>query len=209
MSFSFFPKTPKFFDLFLKQHDLVKQSSAQLYSLFSDFSNIAEKCKSIANLESIGNEVSNEINKELSQSFITPIDREDVHAINIAQENLLNSIKSISSRVSLYKSDGIHAPSLNLIEFLNEIIEQTSLMYKKIQTKKEADEHHSTIKSIKSQSDLLLLVALGELYETKITDPAQTMNLLIWIQIYDRIEHAIAAGEVLSNVLEGVSLKNV
>jgi hypothetical protein len=208
MGFSFFPKTPKFFDLFIKQNEFIQQASISLLSLFSDFTGIAEKCFIIANLESQGNEISDEITKQLSLSFITPIDREDIHAINISQENLLNSIKAISSRVSLYQSDGINRTSIDLIENLKEIINETTDMFAKIQMKKAADEHHTKIKNIKYQSDLLLLVALGELYETEIKLPVQITYILIWTQIYDRIEQAISAAEILCHVLEGVSLKN-
>jgi hypothetical protein len=208
MGFSFFPKTPKFFDLFLKQNELIIQASNTLFSLFSDFTQVAEKCLTIANLESQGNEISDEVTKQLSLSFITPIDREDIHAVNIAQENLLNSIKAISSRVSLYQSDGIHKAAIDLIENIKEMIEESAQMFSKIQMKKEADENHSKIKNIKYQSDLLLLVALGELYETEIIEHSQTTYILIWTQIFDRIEHAVSSAEVLGNVLEGVSLKN-
>jgi uncharacterized protein Yka (UPF0111/DUF47 family) len=209
MGFSFFPKTPKFFDLFLKQNELIRQAALTLNSLFSDFISIADKCSVITDLESQGNEISDEITRQLSLSFITPIDREDIHDINIAQENLLNSIKAISSRVSLYQSNGINKTSISLIENFKEIIEETVQMFIKIKIKKEADEHHKKIKNIKFQSDLLLLVALGELYETQIINHSQTTYILIWTQIYDRIEQAISAAEILGNILEGVSLKNV
>jgi hypothetical protein len=209
MSFSFFPKSPKFFDLFLKQNELIQQAAINLFSLFTDFTNIAEKCKTIADLESKGNEISDEVTKQLSLSFITPFDREDIHSINIAQENLINSIKSISSRVSLYQSNGIYKASIDLMVNFKEMIEESALMFTKIKTKKEADEHHSKIKNIKYQSDLLLLVAFGELYETEINDHSLTTYILIWTQILDRIEHAICEAEILGNILEGVSLKNV
>lgn len=209
MAFSFFPKSPKFFEMFLKQHSFIVQSVSALTSLFREFKDLSAKCSVISNLESQGNEISEEILKELSRAFITSIDREDIHALNIAQENLLNSIKSISSRVSLYKSEAIHKPSLNLAEYLQEIVAETTNMFNKIQAKQTADEHHYKIKKLKSEADLLLLVALGELYETEVTNPQQSINIMIWAQIYDRLEHSLAYAETLSNVLEGVSLKNV
>lgn len=208
MGFSFFPKTVKFFELFTKQYDLVKQSSIVLYDLFSNFSDIPSKCSQISELESQGNEISNEITRQLSLSFITPIDREDIHGINNSQESLLNSIKAISSRVGFYQAKNIPQGAIELLSYLKEIIFEVENMLNKINQKKEADIHHAKIKGIKYQSDLLLLVSLGEIYEKEIDDKKEIKEILIWSQIYDRIEHALQAADILSNTLEGVSLKN-
>jgi uncharacterized protein Yka (UPF0111/DUF47 family) len=118
-------------------------------------------------------------------------------------------LKAISSRVSLNRSERIQKASLELIEYLNEMIAETNLMLKCIQTKKIADPHHSNIKKLKTKSELLLLVALGELFESEAKDFSQSVYLMIWAQIYESIERAIADTEVLSNVLEGASIKNV
>jgi len=74
------------------------------------------KCEKIKQLEIQGNLISREISTELSQTFITPLDREDIHAFNMAQEDLLNAIRAISSRIGLYRFDSPERTAVALVE---------------------------------------------------------------------------------------------
>jgi len=96
MSISFSPKIIKFFNLFEKQGRIVKDAVVVLDSIFKDFQNVPEKCESINELEIKGDSLSREISSQLSLSFITPLDREDIHAINMGQEDGSNTMFLIS-----------------------------------------------------------------------------------------------------------------
>ena len=94
MSFSLFPKSVKFFDLFLEQNRKTFKAATILNEIVQDFTDVEEKCKQINIIEAEGNGICRNI-PTLSITFITPIDREDIHEINIAQET-----SSTSSRPS-------------------------------------------------------------------------------------------------------------
>jgi hypothetical protein len=66
----------------------------------------------------------------------------------------------------------------------------------------------AAVNKIKNESELHLLVALGELYESGPLLPEGLLYIMMWTQIYDRIEQALEKAEHLSNILEGVSIKN-
>jgi len=208
MSISFFPRIVKFFELFEKQSGILRDAAALLDSIFQDFSDVPAKCERINQLEVQGDGLSREISTQLALTFITPLDREDIHAINMAQEDVLNMLKSISSRTGLYKFKTLERTAVDLVENLRMIIEETEKMLKKLGSKKAVEEHVLTVNKIKNEAELQLLVALGELYESDLLSHERLLYVIMWAQIYDRIEQALDKAEVLANIIEGVSIKN-
>jgi len=208
MALNFFPKVVKFFTLFKQQNDNVVDTVNVLYELFDDYNNIAEKCSKIIKNEYEGNAISKDIARQLFLTFITPIDREDIHAINMAQENTLNSIKAISTRIGFYRFKLIAPGATDLIHKLKLMIESISLMLDLLSKRKEVEEQAEKVRVLKMEADMLLLLLLGETYERPTENTTDLLEIIKWSHIYDRIEEAIANAEVLANVIEGITLKN-
>ncbi|MCX6233864.1 MAG: DUF47 family protein [Bacteroidetes bacterium] len=208
MAISFFPRIIKFFELFKKQNNILLESSSLLSDLFGDYTNISEKCGKIIKNELAGNDISKEIAKSLSLTFITPIDREDIFAINMAQENVLNSIRAIATRIGLYNFENIRPGALDLVQKMKTILEEISVMLGTLSTRKDVEQSTKKVKEIKLEADMMLLVSLGEIYENPAENTKELLNLIKWAHIYDRIEEALASTEFLANTIEGISLKN-
>ena len=208
MTLNFLPKIVKFFKLFKKQNDNLVDTVTVLYELFNDYNNVAEKCSKIIKNEYAGNDISREIARQLFLTFITPIDREDIHAINMAQENVLNSIRAISTRIGLYHFDKITPGTKDLIYKLKLMIESISLMLEQLSKRKEVEEYAEKVRELKIEADMLLLVLLGENYERQIESTSDLLEIIKWSHIYDRIEVTFAHAEVLAHEIEGITLKN-
>ena len=208
MAGNFFPKVVKFFKLFRQQNDNLVDTVNVLYELFDNFTDIAGKCNKIIQNEFAGNEISKEIARQLSLTFITPIDREDIHALNIAQENVLNSVRAISTRIGLYHFKEIPPGTKDLILKLKLMTESVSSMLDHLSKKEVVEESAGKVREMKIDADMLLLVLLGETYETHIDNTADLLWVIKWSHIYDRIEETFANVEVLANIIEGITLKN-
>lgn len=208
MSITFFPRVVKFFDLFQRQNKILEGSVALLSDLFEKHSGVSEICGRIGKYEIEGNEVSREIAHALALTFITPIDREDIHAINMAQENALNTVRAISTRIGLYNFREIRPGARELVVKLRLMHEEISFMIELLRARKQVELHAHKVKELKREADMLLLVSLGEVYESNPVAPGDFLEMMKWSHIYDRIEDSLANTEFLSNVIEGVSLKN-
>lgn len=208
MGFSMFPKSPKFYNLFLEQNSKMVQAATLLHEVFSDFNDITQRCKRIIDLELEGNTVSLEITRALSLTFITPIDREDIHEINMAQEDVTNLIKAISTRIGLYGFKEVKPAAIHLLGNLKGMVQETGNMLGQLSKRKEVEKHSEAIKVLKADSDMVLLVALGELYEQDLQGQEAVLDIIKWTQIYDRIEEAVGRTEYLANTIEGIVLKN-
>ncbi len=208
MGFTLFPKTVKFYELFETQNRKLQKAAGVLNDIFHDFEGVEEKCMKINLIESEGNKVCRDISTQLSLTFITPIDREDIHDINLGQERILNLIKAISTRIGLYDFDRIKYPARKLIANLALMIEETGTMISKLSRKDGYEEHLEKVKALKYDSETILLVALGETYDDGVKTPESLLSIIKWSHIYDRIEEAVARVEALADILEGVMLKN-
>ncbi len=205
---SFFPKIVRFFELFKEQNDILVETSQILTELFDDYTNVSLKCSKIVKNEYAGNDISKEIARQLSLTFITPIDREDIHAINMAQENLLNAMRAISARIGLYNFDHVTPGAKELVRKLRLINTSISMMLVELSKRKEVEKHAEIVKELKIEADMLLLLSLGENYESPNENTRDLLEIIKWSHIFDRIEEALANAEVLANTIEGISLKN-
>ncbi len=208
MAGNFFPKVVKFFKLFRQQNDILVDTAQVLFELFDDFTDVADKCSKVIQNEYSGNDISKEIAKQLSLTFITPIDREDIHAINMAQESVLNAFRAISTRIGLYHFKVITPGTKELIHKMKLMIGSVSLMLEHLSKREEVEECADKVREMKIEADMLLLLLLGEIYESQIDDTGDLLTVIKWSHIYDRIEEAFANIEVLANVIEGITLKN-
>lgn len=214
MGFTLFPKTVKFYELFETQNRKLQKAACVLHDIFTDFECVEEKCMKINLIESEGNKVSRDIATQLSLTFITPIDREDIHEINISQERILNLLKAISTRIGLYDFDRIKYPARKLISNLTLMIEETGSMLSmlsrlsKLDGRTGFDAHLEKVRALKYDSETILLVALGETYDDAVQTPEALLSIIKWSHIYDRIEETVSRTEALADILEGVMLKN-
>ncbi len=207
MAFTLFPKSPKFYHLFLEQNGKMEQAATRLFEVFSDFKDITDKCKEIVALELEGNEISHQITRALYSTFITQIDREDIHEINLSQEDVTNLIKAISTRIGLYGFDEVKPAAIHLLGNLKTMVQETGSMLDRLSKRKEVEKQTEAIKALKVDSDMMFLVALGELYEQELQAKEAVLDIIKWTEIYDRIEAAVSRTDYLANIIEGIVLK--
>lgn len=211
MAFTLFPKSAKFFDLFIEQSQKLVESANILNDIFENHSNVEEKCAQIHIIEEEADILSREIARQLSLTFITPIDREDIHGINIAQEEIQNLIDAVSTRIGLYGFGTIRKTAKNLMANIKAMIEETGKMVIYLRDRKDVSESYATIKLLKDDCGTLLSMALGEIYDSRLSSPEECIDIIDmikWTQIYDRIEECVYRAGRLANIIEGITLKN-
>ncbi len=208
MGFSLFPKTVKFYELFQQQNRKLQKAAKYLNEIFQDFSDVEDKTKHINIAEAEGNRISRDIATQLALTFITPIDREDIHEINLTQEHILNLLKAIANRVALYEVPRIRYPAKKLIANLTLMMEETAEMLNALSCKGCIESHVGRIKSLKYECEMILLVALAETYDCEEKNFDAILEVVKWTHIYDRIEQTVDVTEQLVDILEGVMLKN-
>lgn len=208
MALSFLPKAVPFFDLLKTQNNILNESARQLTRIVDDCSCVEAACKTVTLIEAEADNLCREIARLLSQTFITPIDREDIYALNVTQEDSINLIKSIASRMHLYGFASIRFPARKMAHKILAMASLTGEMLHSLEAKKQVSEAIHTIKGLKIECEMLFSTGLAELHDDLPQNTREIIDIMRWTQVYDRIEMTFERVDDLADVIEHVVLKN-
>ncbi len=199
------PREEKFYHLFLKQVEIISEASRLLLDgVRAGNARLAGAATEINVLEHRGDEVIHETFTRLNQTFITPIDPEDIHNISSALDNVLDGIEDTAHRLVSYKID----PIPPMMSTLSEIVAACASALQKAFTALEANgpimEHCIEINRLENEADRLGRSAVVDLFN-KEKDPITLIKLK---EVYEFIEATIDSCEDVADVLQNVVVKN-
>lgn len=203
--FRLLPKEEKYYDLFNRVASNITGGAQLLQKLFDDFERRAAYADQIKKLEHDCDDLTHDIVKRLNQTFITPFDREDIHALASSLDDVLDDIDSVARRVILYRLDRPTEDAHKMAEVMSRIaasLERAVLALEKDSETvvKECIEIHS----LENIGDTYHHDAVDRLFSQE-TDPIQIIKLK---EIYEKMERCIDKAEDVANVLEAIVLKN-
>ena len=104
--FRLLPKDQKYFDLFNRMASHLSEGALLLQKLFLEFDRHVEYAEKIKHIEHVCDELTHEVILRLNQTFITPIDREDIHALASELDDVMDYIEYVSRRTVLFHVEG-------------------------------------------------------------------------------------------------------
>jgi uncharacterized protein Yka (UPF0111/DUF47 family) len=202
----FLPREEKFFDLFLEVAKRCHQAAGHLKELLSQPDRWNYSIEAIKRLEHEADQCTHEVVDRLNRTFITPIDREDIHLLASDLDNVIDRIDGTARRIMIFKLTDPPAPGVvglcNIIERITETVVQG--------VTKLRDDHQAVIgysiqaKKLEEEGDAVYQKILGKLFDEE-KDP---IKLIKWKEIYDNLETTIDQAEDVANDLESIALKH-
>lgn len=184
------------------------QEMAKLLVAIVDAEQDAEAClKRMARLESEADELQHTIIHELSQTFITPIDREDIYAISTAQERTIDSLNGLGTRFFLFSFVHVRFPAKKMILNIREMTRAIGDLLQCLRDKRPPSYPVAAVHGLKENCEMLVGVGLGELQDSEVVSFDQVKQLMVWEQLYDRIEQTVLLFSELTDTLEQAVLK--
>lgn len=205
--FNLSPKNDKFFDMFISFSEMIHTSAGMLKNFMEDPSNSEQKYKKIKEIEHSGDEKLHEIFEELHNSFITPIDREDIYAIGKAMDDILDFIEATASRFVMFNVVSSTEQALVFAQLVEEGTKEViGLMkeMKKMSKSKEIDSKIVEINRIENEGDVTFRRAVRMLFDGQ----TSAIQVIIWKEIYESLENILNACEDTANIVEGVVMKH-
>jgi hypothetical protein len=205
--FRFLPAEENFFELFDDIAQVLVEAAICLHSLVSDYSEVDQKTRELRDMEKRVDHATTDICKRLNISFITPIDREDIHSLATSMDDILDYIEASADRMKLY---GIDKPREEMIELAALIIEGTECVQKGVKALSHFRDIESIlepcveINRIENLADGVQRKALGRLFK----EETRPLEVAKWMEIFDRMETATDRCEDVANVLESIVVKN-
>lgn len=205
---SLLPKSAPFFELLLEQNTKLHGVADQLVSLMDKNTDKDNAHKTAAELEEQADMLHQRITRDLSQTFITPIDREDILRINQAQEEAIDFIRNLITRLHIYDFPRMRFPALQLAKTQLEMVVLTHSMLRGLSHKK--DSHNTRqFRELRGECEMLLSVGIAELQDVTELTPQSIIDMVKWTQAYDRMELAVDQVVKLAETIEEAVLKNV
>jgi len=205
--FSLLPKDDVFFDLFEKAALNSHQCALALVELFEKFDNLEARARRVKEFEHIGDELTHEVIDRLNSSFITPLDREDIHEFVCRLDDIVDRIDTAVDRVCLFKFERPMEEARQLARCLERstaLIGEMIPLLRNMRSPEEVRVRVREVHRLESEADGIERQALMRLFENN-PDP---IHVIKWKNIIEVLESATDKCEDVSNVIEGIVLKN-
>src|ERR671914_1216692 len=204
LSHLFAPKEREFFDLFEEAGANIVRASALLARLLEEWPDHGELAREVRDCEHEGDRITHDIIQRLNQTFVTPIDREDIYALASSLDDIVDYIEEVSEFLGLYRIEATMDQAIEMGHILHQSARAIAGAMPRLRSFK--DIHHYTVEinRLENEGDRVVREALASLFERGI-DP---MLVIRWKDIFERLEDAIDSTETAANILEGIVIKN-
>jgi len=201
--FRLIPREESFYDLFVKQAESLVQGSELLHDIVTNFDDVPAKARRLHDIEHEADEATHEVMRRLNTTFVTPIDREDIHELASSLDDVMDHMDAAADLLVLHK---IEKP-------LPEMRTQADLLHRGSQTTLEAmralphfdqlEHYWVEINRLENEADRLLRDELAALFE----GGTDAIEVIKWKELYETMEAVTDRCEDVLNVIEGITLK--
>jgi uncharacterized protein len=200
----FVPREQEFFDLFEEAAGNILRAAELLERMLRTYPEEGGLAREILICEQDGDRITHDIIRRLNQTFVTPIDREDIYQLASKLDDVVDFIEEVADFLGLYKIEAPMEQAQAMSRVLLDAARQVEQAMPRM--RKFGDIHHFTVEinRLENEGDRLMREALASLFQEGI-DPIVVIR---WKDIYDRLENGIDSTETVANILENIVIKN-
>jgi predicted phosphate transport protein (TIGR00153 family) len=203
--FNLIPREIAFFEMFQKAAHNMIEGSRLLKNMMEDFRNPVEQARRIKDIEHIGDSITHDIALKLNQTFITPLDREDIHGLASVLDDILDLVEAVADRFVVFK---VAKPTEAAIKLANILYQSAVAVGAGIDQlgKPHADvsQYFVLVNSLENEADRITRDVISKLFEEE-KDPIAVIK---WKEIYENFEEGTDRCEDVANILERIALKH-
>jgi predicted phosphate transport protein (TIGR00153 family) len=199
------PREEKFYQLFHQQAEIIAEASRLLLEAVRSGSSAREQAaREISVLEGKGDEIIHEIFTRLNQTFITPIDPEDIHELSSRLDDVLDGIEDTAHRLVMYHIDPVPQGMMDLAQIVSNCASSIVKAMTALEKAEPAMAFCIEINRQENEGDRIERTAVGTLFDTE-TNPILVIKLK---EVYDFFENTIDSCEDVADALQSVIVKN-
>jgi len=202
--FRLIPREEKFYDDFISMADQVKAGALLLAEMFAGEKPLAAKAQEIKEVEHKCDFMTHEIIQRLNKTFVTPIDREDIHSLATRIDDVMDAIDMAAGLVPLYRIDRMRFGARELTKLIIEQIGVLRLALVALEKRSGVLDRTVEINRLENEADKVYKDALGRLFDEE-RDP---ITVIKWKEILGLLEQATDRCEDVANLLENVVVKH-
>jgi predicted phosphate transport protein (TIGR00153 family) len=202
--FRLIPREERFFDDFVALAEEIRRGASVLKEMMAPDQPIWDKADEIKEIEHRCDNLTHEIIQRLHRTFVTPLDREDIHTLARSLDDVMDAIDASATIVRLYQIAVVRPDVRVLTQIIMASTEQVVTAMKMLERRTGVAAPAVEINRLENEADRAHQTAVRRLFEEE-RDPIQIMK---WKEILDFLEEATDRCEDVANVVEGVVVKH-
>jgi len=202
------PKEKKFFLMLRDQASNVVDGANEFKNLIDNYNSLSdikrkELVKKIKDIESKGDNIVHNIIGSLDKTFITPIDKEDIHRLSMLLDDVIDFIYATSIRLTIFKISRINDHIRKLSDIILETVKKIELGVIGVSKLKSMNRFYIDIHTLENKADDIYHEALGDLFNKK-----NPIEIIKYREIYEYLENITDRCEDIANVIESIVVKH-
>jgi predicted phosphate transport protein (TIGR00153 family) len=199
------PREERFFDLFVEDAANVLGAARLFEAMLRAYDAPEARAKEIRDAEHRGDELSHEIGRRLERTFVTPFDREDIHALISGLDDVLDLIEEAADTFILYR---IEAPSAAAVQQAAIVVKQCEQLHEALSHLrgfKGLEKYWIEVHRLENEGDQLARKAIADLFAEGAANPIEVIR---WKDVYALLESTIDKCEDVANIIERITIKH-
>ena len=201
------PTEGKFFDLFIQHGELCVKGGKELVSLMTNFDDLEHRVHAIETIEKQADKVTHTTLELLHKTFITPLDRDDIHKLITRMDDILDLMEDVGQTIWLYDIKQITPEAKRLAELCQtsceKVLASVSLL-SNMNNAREILNICAEIDRLESDADHVMRAAMSKLFR----EEPDVRNLIKLKAIYEILETVTDRCEDVANIVEGIIVEN-
>jgi len=198
------PRDDVFFELFDQLAAHLATTARMLDTLLGDAAHVHDHVRAIKDVEHKADLLTATVNQRIDKSFITPIDREDIHMLATRLDDVIDLIDGVSRRFEMLHISEVLPPARQLSGVLVRAATEIEAAVSEMRKPPSVNQHVALIKHLEEEGDAIYHEAMGALFAGN----PNPLDVLKWKDVYDTLEGAIDSCMGVAQVLQSISLKN-
>ena len=204
MRLSLIPRKNIFFTQFSQHAQNSLEAAQALEALFVNFTDVEKKVRDIHAIEHYGDKLTHEIMRELNETFVTPLDREDIVGLASRIDDVTDVAYDVSELVQLYKVRAIRPAAIRQAQALVSATTEMVKMMGNLEGLKDLEQHWIKLHTFENEGDQIFRDAMGELFANE----TNAIEIIKWKDIHQLIETALDRCEDVANIVETIKIKH-
>ena len=204
MAFRLIPKEEKFFEDFVEMAEQIHRGSILLEQMLAPEQPLWDKADEIKEVEHKCDFLTHEVIQRLHKTFVTPLDREDIHTLARSLDDVIDAIDDSAGVLRLYQISIVRPDARDLARIIKASTEQVVVAMKALGKKQGISAAAVEINRLENEADRAHAIALRRLFE----EERDAIQIIKWKEVLDFLEAATDRCEDVANVLEGVVVKH-
>jgi predicted phosphate transport protein (TIGR00153 family) len=202
--FRLVPTDDGFFDLFRASSENVVACAQRLKELIDDFRDVDAKHNLVVDCERRGDEITRTILRRLSSTFVTPFDREDIHALAEELDDVVDDMLAVSHLLQLTGVDDLLPEVKEQADVMVEMAKEVAALMDRLEKMKGVHPHLDSIDRLESDGDAIYRRTMARLFSGEYN----ALDVLKWKDIIQALEAALNTLEDIGDVVESIVLKH-